>query len=53
MRITFGTGGATELVRLKPGSHKGSKFIGTEDRRRALRAAATLVDAATERTLAR
>lgn len=40
-----------KLVRFKPGSHYGSTFIGAEDRKRALRAAATLVDAATERTL--
>ena len=41
----------SKLVRLKSGAHYGSKFIGNEDRTRALRAAATLVDAATERTL--
>ena len=40
-----------KLVRLKPGAHYGSTFIGTADRTRALRAAGKLVDAATERTL--
>ena len=40
-----------KLVRLKPGARYGSKFIGDADRTRALRAASTLVGAATERTL--
>lgn len=40
-----------KLVRLKPGSHYGSKFIGAEESKRALRAASTLVVAATERTM--
>lgn len=41
----------TKLVRLKPGAHYGSKFIGNAERTRAMRAATALVDAATERTL--
>lgn len=40
-----------KLVRLKPGAHYGSTFISDADRVRALRAAATLVRSATERTL--
>ena len=40
-----------KLVRLKPGAHYGAKFMGDADRTRALRAASTLVGAATERTL--
>lgn len=41
----------SKLIRLKPGAHYGSTFISDSDRIRALRAAATLVDAATSRTL--
>lgn len=41
----------SKLVRLKPGAHYGSRFIGNEERTRALRAASVLVAAATERTL--
>lgn len=41
----------SKLVRLKPGAHYGSTFISDNDRRRALRAAAALVQHATERTL--
>ncbi|HRC18809.1 MAG: hypothetical protein IPJ15_08080 [Actinomycetales bacterium] len=40
-----------KLVRLKPAAHYGSAFISDDDRVRALRAATTLVDAATTRTL--
>ncbi|GMA41874.1 hypothetical protein [Mobilicoccus caccae] len=40
-----------KLIRLKPGAHYGSTFISDSDRRRALRAAATLVQNATDRTL--
>lgn len=39
-----------KLVRLKPGAHYGSTFISDDDRLRALRAAAKLVDAAAART---
>ncbi len=42
----------SKLIRLKPGAHYGSTFISSSDRVRALRAATTLVDAATSRTLA-
>lgn len=38
------------LVRLKPLAHYGSGFVSDNDRTRALRAARTLVQAATERT---
>ncbi len=41
----------SKLVRLKPGAHYGSHFISDSDRVRALRAAATLVKEATDRTL--
>lgn len=41
----------SKLVRLKSGAHYGSAFISDGDRVRALRAATTLVDAATSRTL--
>lgn len=41
----------SKLVRLKPGAHYGSTFISDNDRVRALRAAATLVRDATDRTL--
>lgn len=40
-----------KLVRLKPAAHYGSTFISASDRTRALRAARTLVEAATTRTL--
>lgn len=40
-----------KLVRLKPGAHYGSTFISDADRIRALRAARTLVENATDRTL--
>lgn len=41
----------SKLVRLKPGAHYGSTFISDSDRVRALRAAATLVGSATDRTM--
>lgn len=44
-------GELSKLVRLKPGAHYGSTFISTSDRVRALRAATTLVEAATSRTM--
>lgn len=39
-----------QLVGLKPGSHYGEHLLGTDDRKAALRAAHTLVQAATDRT---
>lgn len=38
-----------QLVGLKPGSHYGEQLLGIDDRKTALRAAETLVRAATER----
>lgn len=40
-----------KLVRLKPGAHYGSRFLGKPECTRALRAANTLVAAAADRTL--
>ncbi|WP_353951722.1 hypothetical protein V6K52_19190 [Knoellia sp. S7-12] len=51
-RVDKGLGNElSKLVRLKPSAHYGSTFISDSDRVRALRAAATLVEAATNRTL--